>query len=498
MTARNYVYLIAGIVAVLGRERAVPCRERRHRRVALPASSSTVGQQSDPVGRHAGHSQVAAQEEAQAVPPIRDANCNSPPPRRRTPVSAVPGCASGLSRRRHETAAAALASSTASPERSACIACSAPIVRGRVPCARDRDGPRPPLRRTNVALRASIRPPPRSVSRARGLPVETGLPVAHYLAWRADQRRIHLLIPRPLPVPIAATSLPVPAPPRISLLRQHAAVGRASPRRPPPPPLRFSQPDDHELVDRFRLHQFQPASRKLLSLEDRASSPPCFGSARAAPRISSTDNVASAWDENWRTTNRGTDSPNDRNGFASGGPRLHGESLLCRAALQRSGFPRQGARVGAPLLASPARRMASRSPPARIAGLESRTRMAAPATPSGRTSVRCATITPNMFSATNGPIPTPAPGLMSRRPWRNISASMASNGRLRRGALSMTKMCRPGQWLKYDEQAVIYTALHQMKNAPSLPTCRSRKRPSRSTTRTVSNSNKKKVDASKG
>ena len=33
--------------------------------------------------------------------------------------------------------------------------------------------------------------------------------------------------------------------------------------------------------------------------------------------ISSTDNVRSAWDENWRSTNRGNDSPNDRNGFAT-------------------------------------------------------------------------------------------------------------------------------------------------------------------------------------
>jgi hypothetical protein len=35
--------------------------------------------------------------------------------------------------------------------------------------------------------------------------------------------------------------------------------------------------------------------------------------------ISSTDNVASAWDANWREDNHGTDSPNDRDGFAPAG-----------------------------------------------------------------------------------------------------------------------------------------------------------------------------------
>jgi hypothetical protein len=32
--------------------------------------------------------------------------------------------------------------------------------------------------------------------------------------------------------------------------------------------------------------------------------------------ISSTDNVASAWDENWRSSNRGSDNPDNRNGYA--------------------------------------------------------------------------------------------------------------------------------------------------------------------------------------
>jgi hypothetical protein len=32
--------------------------------------------------------------------------------------------------------------------------------------------------------------------------------------------------------------------------------------------------------------------------------------------ISSTDNVESAWDENWRTSNNGTDTPDDRDGYA--------------------------------------------------------------------------------------------------------------------------------------------------------------------------------------
>jgi hypothetical protein len=34
--------------------------------------------------------------------------------------------------------------------------------------------------------------------------------------------------------------------------------------------------------------------------------------------ISSTDNVSSAWDEDWRSNNGGTDTPNDRSGYASG------------------------------------------------------------------------------------------------------------------------------------------------------------------------------------
>ncbi len=56
----------------------------------------------------------------------------------------------------------------------------------------------------------------------------------------------------------------------------------------------------------------------------------------------------------------------------------------------------------------------------------------------------------------------------------------------------------PGQWLKYDEQAVIYTALHQLKN--SAPTT---DLPIQKATEPIDdpdsiNSNKKKVEASKG
>ncbi len=54
----------------------------------------------------------------------------------------------------------------------------------------------------------------------------------------------------------------------------------------------------------------------------------------------------------------------------------------------------------------------------------------------------------------------------------------------------------PGQWLKYDEQAVLFMAMHQLRsaNAPDLPIQRSNEPVDDQNIE----SNKKKVDQSKG
>ena len=58
----------------------------------------------------------------------------------------------------------------------------------------------------------------------------------------------------------------------------------------------------------------------------------------------------------------------------------------------------------------------------------------------------------------------------------------------------------PGQWLKYDEQAVIFTAMHQLKNASSSSS--SSDLPIQKASEPIddqnTDSNRKRIDQSKG
>ncbi len=210
--------------------------------------------------------------------------------------------------------------------------------------------------------------------------------------------------------------------------------------------------------------------------------------------ISSTTNVASSWDEDWRANNHGSDSPWNRNGYASGSHASTLNPFYVALPFNDLAFPDKARRWLPDGWYLAARRMASRSPPARTAGLRSRTRAATSASRSGRMSGRYATTTRNTSSARSArsALATTMPVSTSHRPWRNTLASRTKTARRPPWRFVDDEEVRPGAWLKLDEQAVLYRALHQLKNTPL---------PIQKASEPIDDdddSNKKKIDASKG
>lgn len=156
-------------------------------------------------------------------------------------------------------------------------------------------------------------PPPTSVgSVAVGPTVETGLPVAKYPGMGTPIRGVSTYVPPSTPVksvngspnhlPYFAQALPSSVIPLTS-----AAAGTFS--NPPGTPTSTTNFVFKDLTKKVK-NTYPWRSRIVTTI---------FWIGEGATPISSTTNMASSWDEDWRANNHGSDSPNNRNGYASGG-----------------------------------------------------------------------------------------------------------------------------------------------------------------------------------
>jgi hypothetical protein len=142
--------------------------------------------------------------------------------------------------------------------------------------------------------------------------VETGLPVAKYPGMDGPITGVSTYIPTPTPMPaksitgttthpyyasIIPTSIPLTSSP-------NGYSNYVSPSRTTTPPSDF-------VFTNFsrRTTMTYPWKRDIITT--------MFWIGEGGSSISATDNIGSAWDENWRSHNRGNDDPEDRNGFAS-------------------------------------------------------------------------------------------------------------------------------------------------------------------------------------
>jgi hypothetical protein len=213
--------------------------------------------------------------------------------------------------------------------------------------------------------------------------------------------------------------------------------------------------------------------------------------------MSSTTNEASAWDLDWRSTNSGVDSPNDRNGYASGRHASTVNPFYVALPFNDLAFPDK-AREWLP-------RGWYRRPKDGKQVSACKDRWVEIKNAQGDVCyAQWEDVGPLRYDHAEYVFGDERPtGLGDDHAGLDVSPAVADylnlNDRNRYTSWRFVddEDVKPGAWLKLDEQAVIYAALHQLKNSsPSdLPIQRATE-PIDDTSNI--DSNKKKVDASKG
>jgi len=323
--------------------------------------------------------------------------------------------------------------------------------------------------------------------------VETGLPVARYPGMGAPIKGVSTYIPMTASLPPAKSVLgatthqPLYAsvlPASVLPLTSSAAGTYSTPSRTTTPSADF-------VFTNFsrKTKVTYPWKSGIITTE--------FWIGEGGSNISSTDNVASAWDEDWRSKNRGNDSPNDRNGFATAEHASTVNPFYVALPFNDLAFPDK-AREWLP--SGWYRRPKDGK---QVSACKDRWVWIKNA--QGRSCfAQWEDVGPLRFDHAEYVFGSERPTTYTRA-GLDVSPAVAQYLGIDENKRAITSWrfiddedVPPGAWLKYDEQAVIYTALHQLKNSSSTPDL-----PIQRATEPIDDpenidSNKKKVDASKG
>jgi hypothetical protein len=321
-----------------------------------------------------------------------------------------------------------------------------------------------------------------------GPTVETGLPVGRYPGMGTPIKGVSTFAPAPVTIPTVMNpshaSYFASMPASVVPLTSATSSIYSNPNR--------SAPADDFVFTNFtkKYKNTYPWKTNIITTE--------FWIGEGSTPISSTTNMSSAWDLDWRESNSGSDSPNDRNGYASG---RHASTVnpfyvalpfndlafpdKAREWLPRGWYrpPRDGKQVSA----------------CQDRWVEIK---------NGQGDVCYAQwedVGPLNYEDAEYVFGDERPiGLGSDRAGLDVSPAVAEylniNDRNRTTSWRFVDDVdvRPGAWLKLDEQAVLYQALHQLKTFHSTTLT-----PIQQTNEPIDeplneDSNKKKVDASRG
>jgi len=271
--------------------------------------------------------------------------------------------------------------------------------------------------------------------------VETGLPVA--------MPGVSTYHPPPHPT-YFASALPAGA----SSLTSGAVGVYSVPNRPPPEPL--TEFNFTSTTKRYR--NSYPWKTNILTTK--------FWIGEGSTPISSTDNVKSSWDEEWLEKNRGSDNPNDRNGYAAGSHASTLNPFYCALPFNDLAFPDK-ARAYLP-------RGWYRRPEDGRQVSACKDRWVEIRNSNGDVCyAQWEDVGPLRYDDAEyvfgGERPT---GLGGDRAGLDVSPAVADylglsdHNRYMSWRFVDEDQVRPGAWLKLDEQAVIFTALEQLKNRP--------------------------------
>jgi len=215
--------------------------------------------------------------------------------------------------------------------------------------------------------------------------------------------------------------------------------------------------------------------------------------------ISSTDNIGSAWDEEWRTSNGGNDSPNNRNGYASAYHAARVNPFYIALPFNDLVYPDKARRW---IPAGWARKPKDGRP---VSACQHRWVEIKPEDGRGRVCyAQWEDVGPLRYDHAEYVFGSERPNTFTRA-GLDVSPAVAQYLGIDSDHRAMTRWrfvddedVPPGVWLKYEEEAVLFNAIHNMKNG----------KPSRSlplqtddaTQDTFNNidTNKKKVSAAKG
>lgn len=214
--------------------------------------------------------------------------------------------------------------------------------------------------------------------------------------------------------------------------------------------------------------------------------------------ISSTTNEASAWDEDWRSSNSGSDSPNDRDGYASGRHAATVNPFYIALPFNDLAFPDKANRWLPAGWSRPSRNGKQ------VSACKDRWVEIKVEDGTGRTCyAQWEDVGPLRYDHAEYVFGSQRPDTYTRA-GLDVSPAVAQylnvneKNRLTRWRFVDDEDVPPGVWLKYDEQAVLYKALHELKN-----TTISRNLPIQRATAPIDDStndesNKKKIGAAKG
>jgi hypothetical protein len=263
-------------------------------------------------------------------------------------------------------------------------------------------------------------------------------------------------------LPVSMPGVPTYHPPAhpayyagVAPLGTSGAVGAYSvPNRPPPTPLI----DFNFISPTHRYHNTYPWKSNILTTK--------FWIGEGSTPISSTDNVQSSWDEEWMQRNHGSDNPDNRDGYAAAGHASTLNPFYCALPFNDLAFPDKAARWlprgwyrrpvdGKTVSACKDRWVEIRNAQGDVCYAQ------------------WEDVGPLSYNDAEYVFGDERPtGLGDDHAGLDVSPAVADylglsdHNRYMSWRFVDEDQVRPGAWLKLDEQAVIFTALEQLKNRP--------------------------------
>ncbi len=326
-----------------------------------------------------------------------------------------------------------------------------------------------------------------AVTTSAGPTVETGLPVARYPGIDAPIRGVSTYIPAAATLPAAKSHLPYFAsalPTSVVPMTSSAAGSYSTTNRTADSTSDFVFKDLNKKVK----NNYPWKTRILTTM---------FWIGEGSTPISSTDNMSSSWDEDWRANNHGSDNPNNRNGYAPGGHAATLNPFYVALPFNDLAFPDKAQRW---LPSGWYRRPKDGK---QVSACKDRWIMIK----NNKGDICYAQwedVGPLRYDHAEYVFGDERPiGLGDNHAGLDVSPAVAEYLGIDNKDHVMTSWrfvddedVHPGPWLKLDEQAVIFTALHQMKSSTKPLPIQKASEPIDDPSK--ADSNLKKVSASKG